>query len=94
MKNKKILSYLQPENNQYDKSIIKHFSTTKEVVSSIRNFRKKHQIQNKIKLHLFIKKNEYISNKMDAIICKLANIEQIKYVDQKIDNTYNFCWYK
>ena len=28
-----------PENNQYDKSIIKHFSTTKEVVSSIRNFR-------------------------------------------------------
>ena len=27
---------------------------------------------------------------MDAIICKLANIEQIKYVDQKIENTYNF----
>jgi len=79
-----------PENNQYDKSIIKHFSTTKEVISSIRNFRKKHQIQNKIKLHLFIKKNEYISNEMDAIICKLANIEQIKYVDQKIDNAYNF----
>ena len=79
-----------PKSKKIEESILKRFHVTSEVVSSVRNFRKQQQISPKEKITLLIKENGLLLKNQDSIICKLANLEVINYVDRKPSNTFSF----
>ena len=79
-----------PLADKVDENILSDFDIVSEVVSSIRNFRIQNQIPNKEQISLFVKENEMLSRDIDSIICKLGNIEAIKYTERKIDGAFSF----
>ena len=79
-----------PKAAEVDDIILDDFDIVSEVVSSIRNFRKEKQIANKEQISLFVKENESHCRDMDAIICKLGNIEQVEYTTEKVDGAFGF----
>ena len=79
-----------PKEEKYKDNIIEEFDIISEIVSSIRNFRKQKNISNKEQFNLLVKKNKNLHDKMDPIICKLGNIENIEYLDEKPNNLYSF----
>jgi valyl-tRNA synthetase len=79
-----------PVHANEDRLILEHFSNTKEVISGIRSIRKSKQIPNKEKLQLYIITSQAIDKSMDSLISKMANLEVVKYVDQKPDGAFSF----
>ncbi len=79
-----------PKAEKVDEIILDDFDIVSEVVSSIRNFRKEKQIANKEQISLFVKENESHCRNMDAIICKLGNIEKVEYTEEKVDGAFGF----
>ncbi len=79
-----------PKAGEIKKDYLVNFEMTSEVISSIRNIRKQKQIPNKDQLRLMIKENKKIDKGMDSIICKLANIQTIEYINEKPHGSFNF----
>ena len=81
-----------PKSGKTDKSILNQFEFAKEVIISIRNFRKEKNIPNKEELELFIKKNnnETPDITFDSLISKLCNLNKIDYTDEKIEGSMSF----
>ena len=76
-----IMNAQLPEVADYDKSLIADFETLKEVVAGIRTIRKQKQIPNKEALELEIKGDHNAS--LDSVLKKIANISEIKQVEEK-----------
>ena len=74
--------------DSFDETIISNFEITKEIISSIRNFRSEKGISPKEELILIFKSNQQLDN-ID-IIKKLANISEItdKITDDKPSYTF------
>jgi valyl-tRNA synthetase len=66
------------------------FEEAKEVITQIRNIRKKNNIATKVKMELFIKKNESYDANFDAVIVKLGNLARMENTSEKVPNSFSF----
>ena len=70
--------------------IINDFEALQNIISGIRNIRKKYQISFKESLNLSVVNNDNFSKNYDSIIKKICNIEDINYVDSEIKDALSF----
>ena len=73
-----------------DDDYLSQFNIVKDVITNIRNIRKKNNIANKVKMELFIKKNSDLNSMFDPVILKMANLSTIEYIVEKPQNSNTF----
>ena len=66
------------------------FEVLQNIISGIRNIRKKYQISFKESLNLSVVNNDNFSKNYDSIIKKICNIKDINYVDSEIKDALSF----
>jgi valyl-tRNA synthetase len=91
--NESIMISQYPKANEYNLNIINDFENAKEIINAIRNIRKEKNINNKEQLKLLVKQNSNNSiqfNNIDNIIIKICNLENINFINDKIDNAFSF----
>ena len=69
---------------------INDFEVLQNIISGIRNIRKKYQISFKESLKLSVVNNDNFSKNYDSIIKKICNIKDINYVDSEIKDALSF----
>ena len=69
---------------------INDFEVLQNIISGIRNIRKKYQISFKESLNLSVVNNDNFSKNYDSIIKKICNIKDINYVDSEIKDALSF----
>ena len=69
---------------------INDFEALQNIISGIRNIRKKYQISFKESLSLSVVNNDNFSKNYDSIIKKICNIKDINYVDSEIKDALSF----
>ncbi len=79
-----------PEVQASDANVIEEFNIASDVITNLRNIRKKNNIANKVKLELFVKINNEKSTGMDSVIVKMGNLSHLDYVTEKVDNSNGF----
>jgi valyl-tRNA synthetase len=79
-----------PAIEKRDEKVMKEFSKAEEIITNIRNIRKQNNIATKIKMDLFVKKNQESDASFDAVIIKMGNLSQLEYASDKINNAYSF----
>jgi valyl-tRNA synthetase len=79
-----IMVAMQPVANAYSTEYIKSFEQVKEVIVNIRNIRQSKAISPKNPLELYIKGG--VSSEFYPIIQKMANISEIKLLENRNDN--------
>lgn len=79
-----------PTVEAFDAKILKQFETAEEVITNIRNVRKKGNIANKVKLDLHIKKNNDVDTTFDSVIVKMGNLTVLDYITEKVANANSF----
>ncbi len=79
-----------PSLNPIQDDVLSQFDYMEKVVSQIRTIRKDQNIANKIKLELFIKKNQVIDTRFDSVIQKMGNLSILEYVTEKIPQSNSF----
>lgn len=77
---------VKPENT----AVLGRFDRATEVITNIRNIRKKNNIATKVKLDLFIKRNEAMDSEFDSVIKKMGNLSVLEYVSDKVSNANSF----
>ena len=71
-------------------NLINCFEETIEIITGVRNIRRKKNIAKKDKLELHIIKNTNTKYNFDAIAIKLASLSKISITDNKIENAFSF----
>ena len=89
-RDKDIIVSSWPKAKKFDLKILKSFEYCESVITQIRNFRKEQQIANKVKLELFIRKNDVVDSSFDSVIQKIGNLVKLDYVNEKIPKAYSF----
>ena len=79
-----------PEIKKFDEAIIQNFEVPAEVISGIRTIRKEKNIANKEALSLSVINNEKVDTTFDSVIKKLGNIDELTYVNDKVDGALSF----
>jgi valyl-tRNA synthetase len=79
-----------PKEATYNKEVLQQFAVAEEVIINIRNIRKQNNIANKVKMDLFVKKNNELDQAFDAVVVKMGNLSQLDYVNEKIANANTF----
>ncbi len=79
-----------PEVTHTDSEVLTQFGRATDVITNIRNIRKKNNISNKVKMDLFIKKNKELDASFDSVLLKMGNLSQLEYVNDKIENSNTF----
>jgi valyl-tRNA synthetase len=79
-----------PEVAHTDSEVLTQFGRATDVITNIRNIRKKNNIANKVKMDLFIKKNKDLDASFDSVLLKMGNLSQLEYVNDKIENSNTF----
>jgi valyl-tRNA synthetase len=79
-----------PKEATYNKDVLQQFAVAEEVIINIRNIRKQNNIANKVKMDLFVKKNNELDQAFDAVVVKMGNLTQLDYVNEKIANANTF----
>lgn len=79
-----------PQIGAVSDSVLKQFKVAEEVITNIRNIRKKNNIANKVKMDLFVKLNEEGDKSFDSVIVKMGNLAQLEYTPEKVDNANSF----
>lgn len=79
-----------PEVQPEDQEVLAGFAKATEVITNIRNIRKKNNIANKVKIELLVKKNGEIDESFDSVIKKMGNLSLLDYVSDKVDNSNSF----
>ena len=69
---------------------INDFEVLQNIISGIRNIRKKYKISFKESLNLSVVNNDNFSKNYDSIIKKICNIKDINYVDSEIKDALSF----
>lgn len=73
-----------------DNSVLISFEKAIDVITNIRNIRKKNAIANKVKMELFVKANGEIDKTMDSVITKMGNLSKLEYVSEKVAQANGF----
>jgi valyl-tRNA synthetase len=79
-----------PEGGNVDAEILAQFEYMEKVITQIRTIRKQQNIANKVKIELFIKKNQAVDTSFDSVILKMGNLSQLQYTDQKVNQSNSF----
>lgn len=79
-----------PETGAVNEAVLSGFTIAEEVITNIRNIRKKNNIASKVKIDLSVKKNNGSDTAFDAVIIKMGNLTQLEYVNDKVSNAYSF----
>ncbi len=79
-----------PTVEKKDEKVLIEFTKAEEIITNIRNIRKQNNIATKIKMDLFVKKNQESDATFDSVIIKMGNLSQLEYVSEKINNAYSF----
>ncbi|MCR9174103.1 MAG: valine--tRNA ligase [bacterium] len=79
-----------PEVKGFDANVLNQFATATDVITNIRSIRKDNNIANKVKMELFVKKNNELSADFDSVIVKMGNLSQLEYVTDKVENANSF----
>ena len=79
-----------PRLKTVDSAPLAQFTLVEEVITNVRNIRKKNNIANKIKLELFVKKNGALNTRFDSVIVKMGNLSHLDYSTEKIANSNTF----
>ena len=85
-----VISKWPKSSNNINNEIINDFETIQNIISGIRNIRKKHQISFRESINLSIVNNDNFTKNYDSIISKLCNISNIEYSDLEIQNALTF----
>jgi valyl-tRNA synthetase len=78
-----------PEKTRLDIEQLNEFEITKELIATIRNVRAQKQLSPKEKLTLLLKEGASASI-FESVTIKLANLNEIKFSSDKIDNAFSF----
>ncbi len=79
-----------PVVDSVNETVLVNFKFAEEVIINIRNIRKNNNIANKVKMDLFVKKNNEIDLSFDSVISKMGNLTQLEYVKEKVANSNSF----
>lgn len=79
-----------PVLNISNDQLLVQFGKAEEVITNIRNIRKKNNIANKVKMELFVRKNNDLDNSLDCVIVKMGNLTQLEYTSDKVENSNSF----
>jgi valyl-tRNA synthetase len=79
-----------PNALKVNENVLRGFEKAEEVITNIRNVRKQHNIANKVKVDLFVKKNKETDATFDSVIIKMGNLTQLEYVTDKMSNANSF----
>ncbi len=86
-----IIKASYPEAGNYDKTIIEEADETFGIISNIRNIRNSRGISQKLPISLFVKtRNKDRFSTFEHSLKKLANLDKIQFVDEKIPGTIHF----
>ncbi|KAB2872380.1 MAG: valine--tRNA ligase [Bacteroidales bacterium] len=85
-----IMVSLMPKSNGYDASILEQFEKVKEIIAGVRTIRQEKNIAIKQQLSTSIRTNSKLNGGHEAVIVKLAGLENLSYVDSKIDGAASF----
>lgn len=85
-----IMVSLMPKSTGYDANILEQFEKVKEVIAGVRTIRQEKNIAIKQQLSTSIRTNSKFNGGSEAIIVKLAGLENLSYVDAKIDGAASF----
>ena len=79
-----------PKVGQFDESLIKEFSTVQQIISEVRNIRNSKGLSPKVALPLAINATNIDYSKYQDSIVKLANIEELTFVKEKVSGAVSF----
>jgi len=85
-----IMVSLMPKSNGYDASILEQFEKVKEIIAGVRTIRQEKNIAIKQQLSTSIRTSSKLDGGHEAVIVKLAGLENLSYVDSKIDGAASF----
>ncbi len=90
--NESIMISEMPVKQRIDHKILEQFEFAEEIIIAIRNMRKEKNILQKEAIELFIKKNhnQKADLTFDDVVAKLCNINEINYLDEKLDGAQSF----
>jgi valyl-tRNA synthetase len=89
-KDKDIMVSSWPEFLGYKDQELKDFELSGEIISSVRNIRKKQNIASKVNLELYYAGDLKRNTDHDALIQKMANLSLFERTDEKINNSNGF----
>lgn len=73
-----------------NESLLNNFESAFEVISEVRNFRKKHNIPNKESVQLMVKAHAGTFTLPSDTVCKLAHVDEVISVNEKPESAYGF----
>ena len=79
-----------PVAEKYSGDLISNFENLKNIVSGIRNIRKKYNIPFKEFIDLKIINNDTFSKEYDSVISKICNISNFEYINSEPSNSVSF----
>lgn len=79
-----------PSIEKFDESLIKEFATVQQIISEVRNIRNSKGISPKVALPLAINATNIDYSKYQESIVKLANIEELTFVKEKVSGAVSF----
>jgi valyl-tRNA synthetase len=79
-----------PKAEEVNQTLLNQFKIAEEVITNIRNIRKKNNVANKVKMDLFIKINTKVSEELDPVISKMGNLTKLEYTSDKVANANSF----
>jgi len=87
-----IMMQHMPASVFYDKRMLDDCTTAREVIAGVRNMRNSKGLSPKeaLKLYVLNGENGGLNSRFDGIVCKLANVEEVNYVDKKVDGAVSF----
>ncbi|HPE18576.1 MAG TPA: valine--tRNA ligase [Tenuifilaceae bacterium] len=79
-----------PKAESIDTQLLEKVELMKEVVAGVRNLRQEKNIPNKDALSLMVKSEEKFGEGIESVIVKLAGLDLLSYVEDKVDGAGSF----
>ena len=85
-----IMNCSLPKTGKFDKKLLEQFETAKEIITSVRSIRQEKSIPNKNTVSLLVKGNIKLNEGLESVISKLAGLDKVEYVTEKVDGAMSF----
>ena len=84
-----------PASQTFDNELISKFEKAKDVITKLRDIRKKNNVAWKEQLSLFVEnsnraKDLYGLDGLNALICKMANLSSFEFTEEEVENSVSF----
>ncbi|MBD79971.1 MAG: valine--tRNA ligase [Crocinitomicaceae bacterium] len=79
-----------PIAGEINENLLADFNQATQVITETRTFRKKQNLAQKNSLNLSVKLNSRWNSEFDSVLIKLCNIENLSYVESKVEGAYSF----